>query len=316
MTEATPHETSSPRIVSLLASATEIVCALGLGPHLVARSHECDEPPEVRALPCVSEACLDPTRPSGEIDRQVKDRLRRALSLYRVDTDALGALRPDVIVTQTQCEVCAVSLGDVERALAEWAGSQPRLVSLRPNALADIWADIRRLAEALGVPARGEALVADLEGRMAALAQRARGLPERPRVACVEWIDPLMAGGHWMPELVDRAGGQDVLARPGAHSAQIALRDLVAADPQVILVAPCGFDIARTRREMAAVSAQPDWAGLGAVRAGRVYLADGNRYFNRPGPRLAESLEILAEILHPGAFDFAREGRGWVRFAG
>jgi iron complex transport system substrate-binding protein len=315
MTDAPPPETAPPRIVSLLASATEIVCALGFGGHLVGRSHECDHPPEVRALPVVTEPCLDPTRPSLEIDRQVKERLKRALSLYEVDTAALRALAPDVIVTQTQCEVCAVSLADVERALADWTGAEVRLVSLHPNMLADIWADVRRVAKALGAAAAGETLVAELRARMAAIDTRARALPERPRIACVEWIEPLMAGGNWMPELVEMAGGQDCLGRAGAHSAQIAFQDLAAADPEVILVQPCGFDMPRTRAEMPTLAAQPGWAGLGAVKAGRVYLTDGNQYFNRPGPRIVESLEILAEVLHPEAFDFGHKGHGWARYA-
>ena len=319
MTETPPPEipaprTVSPRIVSLLASATEIVCALGFGGHLVGRSHECDYPPEVRALPVVTEPCLDPSRPSAEIDRQVKDRLERALSLYKVDSAALRALAPDLIVTQTQCEVCAVSLADVERALADWAGPRARLVSLHPDALADIWADIQRVAAALDALDRGAALVAGLRARMAALAERAHALAKRPRIACVEWIEPLMAGGNWMPELVALAGGRDCLARAGAHSTQIAFKDLAAAEPEVILVQPCGFDMARTRAEMPALVAQPGWADLGAVKAGRVYLTDGNQYFNRPGPRIVDSLEILAEVLHPGVFDFGHEGRGWVRF--
>jgi iron complex transport system substrate-binding protein len=263
----------------------------------------------------VTEPCLDPSRPSAEIDRQVKERLERALSLYEVDSAALRALAPDVIVTQTQCEVCAVSLEDVERALADWAGPRVRLVSLHPDVLADIWADIQRVATALDAPDRGAALVADLQARMAALAERARALGERPRIACVEWIEPLMAGGNWMPELVALAGGQDCLAQAGAHSAQIAFKDLAAADPEVILVQPCGFDMARTRAEMPALAAQPGWADLGAVKAGRVYLTDGNQYFNRPGPRIVDSLEILAEILHPEAFDFGHQGHGWKRYA-
>ncbi len=314
MTEAPSSEIAAPRIVSLLASATEIVCALGFGGHLVGRSHECDHPPEVRALPVVTEPCLDPSRPSAEIDRQVKERLKRALSLYEVDTARLRSLAPDVIVTQTQCEVCAVSLADVERALADWTGAEVRLVSLHPNLLADIWADIRRVAKALGAPDRGDTLVADLQARMAALDRRARALAERPRIACVEWIEPLMAGGNWMTELVEMAGGQDCLGRAGAHSAQIAFKDLAAANPQVILVQPCGFDMARTRAEMPALAAQPGWTELGAVKAGRVYLTDGNQYFNRPGPRIVESLEILAEVLHPEAFDFGHHGDGWTRY--
>src|SRR5215213_2124245 len=178
-----------PRIVSLIASATEIVCALGCEEWLVGRSHECDYPPSVRRLPVCTEALIDPSRPSGEIDRQVKATLRQALSVYRVHTDVLQDLQPDVVITQAQCEVCAVSLQDVEQALAGWLASRPHLVSLEPNALADIWKDIHHVAEVLGVPERGVALVAHLQGRIAVVAERARGLPTRPTVACIEWID-------------------------------------------------------------------------------------------------------------------------------
>ncbi|MBI4161757.1 MAG: cobalamin-binding protein [Acidobacteria bacterium] len=300
------------RVVSLIASATEIVCALGREADLVGRSHECDHPPSVRALPACTEPKLDAGRPSREIDDQVKRLLRDALSVYRVDADLLRRLRPDLILTQTQCEVCAVSLRDVEQALADWTGATPRVVSLAPNALADVWQDIRRVAEALGVPERGEDLVRALSRRMEEVADRTKSLPHRPAVACIEWIDPLMASGNWMPELVEMAGGRNLFGTAGQHAPGLAWEDLVRADPDVILVLPCGFDVPRTRREMPGLTQRPGWNDFRAVRSGRVYLLDGNRYFNRPGPRLAESLEILAEILHPEHFTFGHRGDGWV----
>ena len=304
-----------PRVVSLIASATEIVCALGCEDRLVGRSHECDYPPSVRRLPVCTEPLIDPSRPSGEIDRQVKAMLRQALSVYRVDTDVLQALQPDVIITQAQCEVCAVSLNDVEQALAAWLASRPHLVSLEPNALADVWLDMRHVAEALGVPERGAELVARLQDRIAAVTERARDLPTRPTVACVEWIDPLMAAGNWVPELVALAGGTNLFGEAGKHSPWMTWPELVARDPDVIVVMPCGFDIARSRHELPTLTQRPEWPTLRAVRAGCVYLTDGNQYFNRPGPRLVESLEILAELLHPGAFRFGHEGTGWERAA-
>jgi iron complex transport system substrate-binding protein len=304
-----------PRVVSLIASATEIVCALGCEEWLVGRSHECDHPPSVRRLPVCTEPLIDPTRPSGEIDRQVKTVVRRALSVYRVHTDVLQELQPDVIITQAQCEVCAVSLKDVEQALSTWLASRPRLVSLEPNALADVWEDIHHVAEALGVPERGVALVAHLQDRIAAVTERARGIPTRPTVACVEWVDPLMAAGNWVPELVELAGGTNLFGEAGKHSPWMTWPELVARDPDIIAVMPCGFDIARSRGEVPILAQRPEWAALRAVQAGRVYLTDGNQYFNRPGPRLVESLEILAELFHPLAFRFGHEGTGWERAA-
>lgn len=301
------------RVVSLIASSTEVVCALGCEDRLVGRSHECDYPPSVRRLPVCTEPLIDPAASSAEIDRQVKAVLREALSVYRVHADVLQELQPDVIVTQSQCEVCAVSLTDVERALAAWLDSRPRLVSLEPNALADVWRDIHRVAEALGVPERGVTLVNRLHGRIACVAERARALPTRPTVACIEWIDPLMAAGNWVPELVELAGGANLFGEAGKHSPWMTWEQLVARDPDVIVVLPCGFDIERSRRELPVLTREHEWPALRAVRNGHVYLTDGNQYFNRPGPRLVESLEILAELLHPGAFRFGHEGTGWER---
>ncbi len=304
---------AEPRVISLIPSATEIVCALGLADRLVGRSHECDFPDEVRRLPVVTEPKFLTQGTSAEIDRRVKDLLERALSVYRVDALRLKALRPDVIVTQSQCELCAVTLSEVERAVSDWLEARPRIVSLEPTGLADLWIDIARVADALGVPERGAALVESLQERMAAIAERAGGLAGRPSVASIEWIDPLMAAGNWMPELVEKAGGVSLFGEAGKHSPGMRWEALVRADPEVIVVLPCGFDMARTRAEMPALTGRPDWRELRAVRAGRVFLTDGNQYFNRPGPRLVESLEILAEILHPEAFHLGHEGTGWER---
>jgi iron complex transport system substrate-binding protein len=300
-----------PRVVSLIASATEIVCALGFEDQLVGRSHECDYPESVRRLPACTAPKFDVHGGSADIDRRVRTVLQDALSVYRVDAELLKQMRPDVIVTQSQCEVCAVSLRDVEQALCEWLDSRPRIVSLQPDALADVWADIRRVAEALGVPERGDDLVGRLTRRMDDVAGQSRPLPQRPTVACVEWIEPLMASGNWMPELVEMAGGVNLFGAAGKHAPRLTWEQLCAAEPDVILVLPCGFDIARSRQDMPALTGKAEWPRLRAVRQRRVYLLDGNQYFNRPGPRLAESLEILAEVLHPGAFRFGHEGTGW-----
>lgn len=304
---------STPRVASLLASATEIVCALGFRDALVARSHECDFPADVAHLPAVTETKIAHHRPSAAIDREVRTIVEQGLSVYRVDAERLRTLKPDVIVTQTQCEVCAVSFKDLEEALADWTGAMPQVVPLAPYALADVWRDVERVADALSVPAQGRALVAGFETRIDAIAAKARSRASRPRVACVEWIDPLMAAGNWVPELVALAGGRNLFGAPGVHSPWLEWEALRASDPDVILVLPCGFDIPRILDEMPALTRLPGWASLGAVRQGHVYLLDGNQYFNRSGPRLVESLEILAEILHPASFRFGHEGQGWQR---
>ena len=299
------------RILSLIASSTEILCALGFDGQLVGRSHECDFPAAVRALPVCTEAKLDARRPSAQIDRDVRGILEQALSVYRVDPDALQRLQPTCIVTQTQCEVCAVSLRDVEDSLRAWVGGRPRIVSLQAADLDGVFDDVQRIASALDAPERGQRLSASLRARMQAVAERAAALQPKPRVACVEWIEPLMASGNWMPQLVDMAGGHNLFGSAGRHAPDLPWAELRAADPEVIVVLPCGFDLPRTRMEMAGLVRQPGWADVRAVRAGRVAVCDGNAYFNRPGPRLVESLEILAEILHPEAFDFGHRGRGW-----
>jgi iron complex transport system substrate-binding protein len=303
------------RIVSLIASATEIISALAFEQHLVARSHECDFPLSVQKLPICTAPRFHTAGSSVEIDRRVRAIIEKSLSVYRVDSKLLQSLRPDVIITQTHCEVCAVSLQDVESAVCDWIGSRPKLVALAPNCLADVWKDIRLVAEALGVPDRGEQLVRSLQRRMDDIAAIAGVQPVRPAVACIEWIEPLMSAGNWMPELVDRAGGIHLFGLAGQHSPKLNWQQVVQADPEVILVMPCGWDIARCRQEMPVLTGKPEWPALHAVREGRVVIADGNQYFNRPGPRLVESLEILAEVLHPGAFHFGHEGTAWVAAA-
>ncbi len=302
------------RVVSLLASSTEMVAALGCGDRLVGRSHECDHPDWVRKLPAVTRPRIDVTVPSATIDGSVRALVELAASVYHVDADALAALAPDLVITQTQCEVCAVSLRDVEAAMRQAMPSHPRVVALEPNALADLWRDLRKVADALGVPERGVQLISRLRQRMQAIATRCAEFAPSPRVAMIEWIDPLMAAGNWHPELIAMAGAIDVFGVPGARAPVIDLAALAAADPDVVWVAPCGFDLARTREELGGLARLPQWSALRAVRERRVVLGDGNAFFNRPGPRVAETLEILAEALHPQAFRFGHEGTGWARW--
>lgn len=299
------------RIVTLLPSATEIVCALGFENQLVGRSHECDFPPSVKRLPALTEPKFNPEGNSAEIDARVKTIVRDALSVYRVDAAKLRELRPDVIVTQSQCEVCAVNQADVDAAVAEWTGIRPRVVSLAPYSLADVFSDMQRVATALGAPERGDKLVHDLQMRCAAIREVASKTSRKPTVACIEWIEPMMAAGNWMPTLVEMAGGTNLFGKAGEHSPWMKFEELRAADPEVIMIAPCGFGIPRASEELHLLQKQAGWAGIRAVRDGRVFLADGNQYFNRPGPRIVESLEILAELIHPATFHFGHEGDGW-----
>jgi len=304
-----------PRVVSLIASATEIVHALGAGGAQVARSHECDWPQAVLDLPALTRPKFKVEGSSRAIDRAVKALVEQGLAVYEVDADALQALAPDVILTQDQCEVCAVSLADVERAVCAWVGSAPQIVSLKPHSMADVYADIRTVATALGRAPDGEALVDGMQRRIAAIAASVAARP-KPRLAFVEWIDPPMSGGHWMPELIGAAGGVNLFGETGATSPWITWEQVAAADPDVILVAPCGYDIPVTLREMGVLAGNAIWQGLRAVRDGSVFIADGNAYFNRPGPRIVESAEILAEILHPDVCDFGHRGRAFVPYSG
>lgn len=305
---------SKPRVVSLLASSTEILHALGLGALQVGRSHECDYPESVKQLPQVTSPKFKTNVKSVEIDKSVRALVEQGLSVYEVDVDALEKLKPDFILTQTQCEVCAVSERDVEEAVRKMVGSQPKVISLNPNRLGDVWADIRRVGEALGAGERAEDLVYDLRKRVMTIYMKMATLGKYPKVGYLEWIDPIFVGGNWMPELIEMAGGNNLFGKPGEHSPVMAWDEIVKADPDVLIVCPCGYDLARTRAEMRTLTSKPEWIGLKAVKEGRVYLADGNQFFNRPGPRLAESLEILAEIFHPSAFKFGHEGKGWERF--
>jgi iron complex transport system substrate-binding protein len=301
------------RIISLIPSATEIVCALGLDKFLVGRSHECDFPSTVTALPVCTAPKFNPEGTSGEIHQRVSDLLTSALSVYRVDVAMLETLQPTHIITQAQCEVCAVSLGEVEAAVAKLTQSQPQLISLSPNRLAEVWDDIYRTGVTLlgeAGQAQVDAVLAGLKHRVQLCTEQVTSLPT-PTVACIEWTEPLMAAGNWVPELVSLAGGKSLFGQVGQHSPWMSWDQLTAADPEVIVIMPCGYDLAVTRRESAVLVNHPQWAQLQAVQTGRVYLTDGNQYFNRPGPRLVDSLEILAEIFHPGAFDYGYRGQGW-----
>lgn len=300
------------RIVSLIASSTEIVCRLGLSDYLVGRSHECDYPEFVKELPVCTSPKFNIEGSSYEIDQRVKAILQESLSVYRVDAQIVDTLKPSHILTQAQCEVCAVSLRDVEEAACQFISSRPEIVSLEPNSLADLWQDILRVGEALEFPARARDLVGHLKSSMAAIEKKTSALV-KPRVACIEWIEPLMAAGNWMPELIAMAGGNNLFGEAGKHSPWMTFEQLFEQDPDIVIVSPCGFGIERTMEEMHLLQNRPGWSDLKAAKENSVYVCDGNQYFNRPGPRVLESLEILAEIFHPEIFKQKHHGIGWIK---
>jgi iron complex transport system substrate-binding protein len=286
------------RIVSLLPSATEIVCSLGLGDQLVAVTHECDYPPFVRGLPKATRTLIPKDASSGEIDRLVREKLAGQRALYTLDLQTLEALRPDLIVTQALCDVCAVAAEEVEDASCRLPG-RPPVVNLEPETLHEVYGAIRLVADAAGIAARGEETVRALEARVATVAERSAAARRRPRVALLEWLCPPFSCGHWSPQLVRLAGGDEVLGREGQKSRTLTWDEVAAAEPEVVFVACCGFDLERTLADTDALRNAPQWRALPAVRTGRVYVADGSQYFSRPGPRLVDSLEILAHALHP-----------------
>ncbi|MCE9593134.1 MAG: cobalamin-binding protein [Planctomycetes bacterium] len=290
------------RIASLLPSATEIVCAVGGRDELVGVSHECDYPAGVERLPILTRPRVALPRASGAIDRTVRDILGDALAVYEIEIERLRAAAPDVIVTQDLCDVCAVSIDDVRRALAELARENVTVVSCKPLRLANVWDDVRRVGRAVGRAEQGLEAAAELERRVAAIGARASKAKRRPSVLTIEWLDPVMIGGTWMPELVELAGGRALVTVAGQHAPTLGLSELSALEPDVVLIKPCGFDLARTTQELELLRAQLPWTKWSAVAAGRVWLADGNAFFNRPGPRLVESLEILAACCQPDEF--------------
>jgi len=301
------------RIISLIASSTEIVHALGRGHEMVGRSHECDYPYDaIKNLPVCTEPKFRTDGTSYEIDQRVKAIVQESLSVYRVKADIVDQLKPTHIITQAQCEVCAVSLRDVEEAACQLIDSHPQIVSLEPNSLADIFEDIDKVGTAIGAKQSADNLAADMHKRIDAIKAKAAALKTKPTVACVEWIEPLMAAGNWMPELVELAGGVNLFGEAGKHSPWMTWEQLVESNPDVIVVCPCGFDIERTMQEMHLITGKPEFSQLKAAKSSRVFVGDGNQYFNRPGPRVVESLEIMAELIHPDDFAFGHERTGWI----
>jgi iron complex transport system substrate-binding protein len=298
-----------------------MVAALGCLDQMVGRSHECDYPPQIGALPVVSTVQIDLTTSSAEIDAQVKQRAQKkdepedpalkALSIYAIDVAKLQELRPDVIFTQTQCEVCAVSERDVTQAIAQLTGLEPLVVSLAPYRLQDVWEDVLRVGLALGKRDQAQALVERYHQRLTDLATKTAAFGSKPRVAVLEWLDPLMATGNWTPELVAYAGGENIFGEIGLHSSRLTWEELQAADPDVIVLAPCGYSLERTLEDVPLLQKHPAWTDLKAVRDRRVYAIDGNHYLNRSGPRLVESAELLGRMIWGERLGIPVDDNGW-----
>ena len=286
------------RICSLLPSATETLFELGAGGSVLGVTFECDYPPEARRKRVIVRTRLRHSENPAEIDRQVNEFVARGESLYEVDIEALQALQPDLIITQDLCHVCAASPGDLASALAE-TERKPEILSLRPQSLADVWTDIQTIGTTIGRASQARELVGKLEGRVAAVAQAGVHSPTRPRVACIEWLDPPFAAGHWVPEMVDCAGGMDVLGNAAIPSCRTTWADVLKANPEVIVIMPCGYGLEEVVKQFNLMIRPEGWESLHAVRDGRVYAVDASGYFSRPGPRLAGGVEILAGILHP-----------------
>lgn len=300
------------RVLSLLSSTTEIIYALGCGDRLVGRSHECDYPAEVSELPICTIPKFNVDGTSREVDDEVKSLVQSALSIYYINEKLLKELKPDIIFTQSQCEVCAVSVSDVENTLKNITGLSSRVISVEPNSIEDIFNDILTIAEILNVRKKGKELVELIKAKIDST-EKIVYQKSSPSVAAIEWIDPLMAAGNWVPQLIRVAGGKNLFGEAGKHSPWMKYNDLVEQDPEIIIVMPCGYDIKKSLIEIKTLESKKGWGSLKAVRNRNVYITDGNQFFNRPGPRIIESLEILLEIIHSDFSESKHIDSGWIK---
>jgi iron complex transport system substrate-binding protein len=299
------------RIVSLLPSITEIVVALGKQNQLVGRSHECDYPEEITSLPACTEPKFNTDGSSYEIDQRVKALVQEGLSVYRVDIQQLKKLDPDIILTQDHCDVCAATADEVKQAVKEHLGEQVAVLSVSPNDLSTVVDSIRTIAQAIGAEQEGQQLMQQMKSELQNIQQQVLEL-RRPKVLAIEWLDPLMVGGNWIPELVQLAGGWPVAAEAGEHSPCMEWEDMRQLEPDIITIMPCGFEISETMAEISTLTEKPGWQDLRAVKNKQVFVMDGNHYFNRPGPRLVDSTRILAEVIHPSIFRTRYPSTGWI----
>ena len=302
------------KIVTLIPSATEIVAFLGEKDSIVGRSHECDYPPDLNKIKKLTSPKINVDGTSGEIHKQINTILENSLSVYKVDIKELKKLEPDVVITQAHCEVCAVSLAEVEEIVAKHLNEKTKIISLQPNTLGEVFDDIKKVAEGLNLDkVTTEGLIKPLEQRVKNI--QIKSLKKKKTVACIEWIDPLMAAGNWIPEMVKISGGEDVFGKSGKDSHWITFDEIKNYDPEVIIFLPCGYNIEKTKEEVEnLLIKETKWSNLKAFKNKELFIVDGNQFFNRPGPRLVESLEIFAEIIQPNLFNFNHQQSGWINF--
>ena len=301
------------KIVSLLPSTTEIICALGLEEHLVGRSHECTQSEFIQSLPAITSHEMKTDLDSKEIHYCIQKLIENGLSVYKIDAETLGSLTPDLILTQDHCEVCAASLQDVEQAVRSHCSSQTNVLSVSPETLDDVFNSIQAIGMAADVENRAQNLVEELQLRLGIIQQTINGKP-RKKIVTIEWMEPLMTGGNWIPELVELAGGQAHLAEAGKHSPVIHWERILQADPSQLLIMPCGFTIHQTHKQIHLLTEKEGWKELKAFSENEIYILDGDRFFNRPGPGLYDSARILAEVMHPNLFKPIYRENGWTQW--
>ena len=303
------------KIVTLIPSATEIVAFLGKKDLIVGRSHECDYPKDLSKIIKLTSPKINVEGKSGEIHKQINEILENSLSVYKVDIKELKKLEPDIVVTQAHCEVCAVSLSEVEKIVTKHLNEKTKIISLQPNTLSEVFDDIRKVAKGLNLDQKtSENLIKPLEQRVKNI--QIKSLKQKKRtVACIEWIEPLMAAGNWIPEMVKISGGEDIFGKSGKDSHWIRFDEIKSYDPEIIIFLPCGYNIEKTKDEVENLLIKENkWSNLKAFKDKEFFVVDGNQFFNRPGPRLVESLEIFAEIIHPNLFNFNHKQSGWINF--
>jgi len=304
------------KIVTLIPSATEIVAFLGQKNSIVGRSHECDYPSDLNNVTKLTSPKINVDGTSNEINKQINSILENSLSVYKVNVEKLKELDPDYIITQAHCEVCAVSFSEVEKIVDKYLNRKTKIISLEPNTLNDVFNDIKRVAKELKIENdSGNKVIENLEVRLKKIKNLSAIQKQKPSVACIEWIDPLMIAGNWIPEMVEIGGGSNILGKSGNNSHWIKFKDIADQNPEIIIFMPCGFNIEKTKKELDDyIKKNNNIRLLKAYKNRKLFVVDGNQFFNRPGPRLIESLEIFAEIMHPNIFNFKHKGTGWINY--
>ncbi|RUA19397.1 MAG: cobalamin-binding protein [Alphaproteobacteria bacterium] len=304
------------KIVTLIPSATEIVAFLGQKNSIVGRSHECDYPKDLNNVAKLTSPKLNVDGTSDEINKQINTILENSLSVYKVNVEKLKELNPDFIITQAHCEVCAVSFSEVKNIVNKYFNRKTKIISLEPNTLNDVFDDIKRVAKGLNIENESNnKLIENLKIRLKKIKNLSAIQKQKPSVACIEWIDPLMIAANWIPEMVEIAGGANILGKSGVNSHWIKFEEIIDQNPEIIIFIPCGFNIEKTKKELDNyIKKNNNMRSLKAYQNHKLFVADGNQFFNRPGPRLIESLEIFAEIIHPNIFDFNHKGVGWINY--